>query len=70
MAKKITVGDKVILTKSVSINHFVPHGRSITGTVVRVDEGNWVGHSHRPLLIKFDDRDGEWGYGRDEVRRI
>jgi len=65
MAKR-KIGDRVILTKSVSIKHFAVANMPITGTIADISEGRY---RDRNYLIKFRDGRTAW-YATEEIRKL
>ena len=63
------VGDRVILTRAKSINHFKPFGMAITGAIEEIDLEHLEGTSLRPYNIRFDDGRCSW-YATHEIRRL
>ncbi len=65
-----TVGDRVILTRAKSVDHFkhAPFGKSmpITGYIVAVDFSHYEGKHQREVQIQFDDDRVAW-YGLWEI---
>jgi hypothetical protein len=66
----VNLGDRVVLTRKKTINHFLAGRMSITGEVVRIDEEHYVGLSNRPIFVMFDGDGRIASYSRIEVQKI
>jgi hypothetical protein len=65
MAKRYAVGDKVILTRKECVQHFVPVGMTIRGSIARVRS---EGYHDRLYGILFEDGRSAW-YAAWEFKR-
>ncbi len=63
------IGDRVILTRTISNNHFKVAGMTITGKIEEIELEHLEGINLRPYKIRFDDDRYSW-YGTHEIRRI
>jgi hypothetical protein len=75
MARKYAVGDKVILTRAISVKHFQAGGLSIVGEIVEIvedghQERSAFGKAPRNYGIKFSDRPWVDWYANWEFRRV
>lgn len=70
MNNRYGVGDKVVLCKADSVNHFRSANMTVSGVIERVLDPKVDNvHSDWVFVIRFDDgRAGE--YGRNEIRRV
>lgn len=62
------VGDRIILTRTQSVQHFLPY-MPITGVIVEWDPAHVEGYSNRPYLIQFDDDRLAW-YAGWEFKKV